>query len=76
MAKKDNVSQSDNQIGPRHAEDGGSPRGSGVPAPQDRGAIVARNFPVSVNKGEGTSAPTTVSSGCSVNLVTGEHTCK
>lgn len=47
------VRDSENQCGPRHAEDDGAgAHGSGTPVPGDRGARVAANFPVKTNDGE------------------------
>lgn len=67
------VMLSENQCGPRHAEDGGEGEsGAGTPAGQDRGATVAKNFPIEMNKGEGEGA-TSLSIKDSVDLKDGCH---
>jgi hypothetical protein len=59
-----------NQCAPRHAEDGGTGGGYGVPMPTDRSRVIESNFKTQKNTGEmGTSMGT----GVSVDFGTGMH---
>jgi len=65
----------ENQCGPRYAEDGG-PGSSGAGTPTEwnsggRSARVASSFPIETNKGESSSMATTPSLAESLNLQTG-----
>jgi hypothetical protein len=69
------ASQSENQCGPRHLEDGGpGPKGSGSPTSWESGGRsgkIASAFPVRVNKGEANQEGGEISIPESVNLATG-----
>ena len=62
------IIQTVNQVGPRHTEDGGI----AMPVPSDRSRVIAENFKVSVNGGEGGTKSTAVSIPGSVDLSTGQ----
>jgi hypothetical protein len=66
------ASYTENQCGPRFAEDDGmGQHGSGTPVPGNRGERVAANFPIKINDGEGSSDTTEMGIAVSVNLMTG-----
>jgi hypothetical protein len=69
------ASQSENQCGPRHLEDGGpGPKGSGTPTSWESGGRsgkIASAFPVRVSKGEANQEGGETSIPESVNLATG-----
>jgi hypothetical protein len=67
------IDLSHNQCSPRSTEDGHTDgKTYGSPVPEDRSKIIARNFPVSVNKGEASDKPGSVSGVRSINLKTGQ----
>lgn len=66
------VKMASNQESPRSAEDGHSGKSYGSPVPEDRGAIVARNFPSKVNQGESSDKPGTAANVYSVDFKTGQ----
>lgn len=68
----DLVDYSQNQCGPRHAEDDGpGSYGSGTPVPGDRGSRVAASFPITQNPGESDSDTGEISIAEMVDLQTG-----
>lgn len=65
------ISDSVNQCGPRHTEDGGEGAGYGTPVPGDRSRVIAANFKVGQNDG---GAGTSVSVAASVDFKNGDWT--
>lgn len=66
------VKMSSSQESPRSTEDGSGGKGYGSPVPEDRSKHIAKNFPVSVNKGESSDAPGKSSTAYSVDLKSGQ----
>lgn len=64
------VKLSDYQESPRCTEDGHGSKGG--PVPEDRSKHIAKNFPVSVNKGESSDAPGKLSAMRTLDLKTGQ----
>lgn len=66
------VMYSENQCGPRYAEDDGEGEfGSGTPVPGDRASRVASGFPIEINKGESSSETGEIGIAEMVDLQTG-----
>lgn len=65
------VTESANQCGPRHTEDGAGEAGYGKPMPTDRSKVVESNFKPSKNSNE---SGTAVSLGSMVDFGTGDWT--
>jgi len=78
-AHDDLCPESGNQVGPRHAEDGGPGEGGyGTPSEWQSGGrskTVAAAFPVSKNKGESDQSPDKVSIPEGVDFISGKLTC-
>lgn len=65
------ITDSVNQCGPRHTEDGGVGGGAGTPVPTDRSRVIASNFKPMANDGE---TGTSVSLPASVDFSSGKWT--